>query len=73
MVLYLNARGEAITFYVRPPSFRGTLPLGHRRDGDGGDGLNLRRGPSENGLLVPSGSYQRALAKAGNSDNATES
>jgi anti-sigma factor RsiW len=34
MVLYLNARGEAITFYVRPPSFRGTLPPGRRRDGD---------------------------------------
>jgi anti-sigma factor RsiW len=34
MVLYLDARGEAITFYIRPPSALGTLPLGHRRDGD---------------------------------------
>jgi anti-sigma factor RsiW len=34
MVLYQNGRGEAIAFYVRPPSFRGTLPLGRRRDGD---------------------------------------
>lgn len=34
LVLYLNARGEAIAFYVRPPSLRGILPPGHRRDGD---------------------------------------
>jgi anti-sigma factor RsiW len=34
MVLYLNTSGEAIIFYVRPPSVRGTLPLGGRRDGD---------------------------------------
>jgi anti-sigma factor RsiW len=34
MVLYVDARGEAITFYLRPPSARGTLPLGHRRDGN---------------------------------------
>lgn len=34
MVLYLDARGEAVTFYVRPPSPQGMLPRGHRRDGD---------------------------------------
>lgn len=34
MVLYLDTRGEAITFYVRPPSPRGALPPGDRRDGD---------------------------------------
>jgi anti-sigma factor RsiW len=34
MVLYLDSRDEAITFYIRPPSPLGTLPLGHRRDGD---------------------------------------
>jgi len=34
MVLYEDARGDAISFYVRPPSVRGILPLGQRRDGD---------------------------------------
>jgi anti-sigma factor RsiW len=34
MVLYLDTRGEAITFYVRPPSPRGALPAGGRRDGN---------------------------------------
>ncbi|HVS76954.1 MAG TPA: hypothetical protein VHE11_08470 [Steroidobacteraceae bacterium] len=34
MVLYVDARGEAITYYVRPPSPLGILPPGHRRDGD---------------------------------------
>lgn len=34
MVLYLDSRADAITFHIRPPSPRGTLPLGHRRDGD---------------------------------------
>lgn len=34
MVLYVDDRAEAIIFYIRPPSPRGTLPLGRRRDGD---------------------------------------
>lgn len=34
MVLYVDARGEAITFYVRPPSPLGILPSGQRREGD---------------------------------------
>jgi anti-sigma factor RsiW len=34
MVLYLDSRADAITFYIRPPSARGTLPLGQRREGD---------------------------------------
>lgn len=33
MVLYRDARGSAISFYVRPPSPRGALPRGERRDG----------------------------------------
>lgn len=34
MVLYQNARGGAISFYLRPPSpSRGVLPRGQRRDG----------------------------------------
>lgn len=33
MVLYANERGGAISFYLRPPSPRGPLPRGQRRDG----------------------------------------
>lgn len=34
IALYVDARGDAITFYVRPPSPRGELPVGRRRKGD---------------------------------------
>lgn len=46
MVLYANGQGSAISFYLRPPSTRGLLPHGDRRDGDlmavygSGDGYN---------------------------------
>jgi anti-sigma factor RsiW len=33
MVLYEDGQGRAISFYIRPPSSRGTLPHGERRDG----------------------------------------
>ncbi|MGH8145072.1 MAG: anti-sigma factor family protein [Rhodanobacteraceae bacterium] len=33
MVVYANGRGGAISFYLRPPSARGPLPRGQRRDG----------------------------------------
>lgn len=34
MVLYEDTAGRAITFYIRPPSARGALPRGQRRDGN---------------------------------------
>lgn len=34
MVLYKDDAGRAITFYIRPPSARGALPRGQRRDGE---------------------------------------
>lgn len=33
MVLYEDGQGRAISFYIRPPSPRGALPHGERRDG----------------------------------------
>jgi anti-sigma factor RsiW len=34
MVLYENAQGGAISFYIRPPSRLGLLPSGQRQDGE---------------------------------------
>jgi anti-sigma factor RsiW len=34
MVFYEDRQGDTISFYVRPPSTRGMLPRGHRREGN---------------------------------------
>jgi anti-sigma factor RsiW len=34
MVFYEDRDGDTISFYVRPPSARGVLPRGHRREGN---------------------------------------
>lgn len=57
MVFYTNGKGDVISFYIRPPSPRGLLPRGERREG----GLIAEYGSD--------GGYDYAVVSHGGTEN----